>query len=111
VADWLAEYSNRNTRERYEGSLRLVVRHANASTPDELTPAAVAAWADDYDGANNTVRGCAIRQNDTLSRNLRKRAAAAGLGWMAAHDLKRTAGRMMHEARSADGGHLFDTLG
>jgi integrase len=54
--------------------------------------------------------GQPVRQNDTLSRNLRKRATAAGLGWIAAHDLKRTAGRMMHEARSADGGHLFDLL-
>jgi integrase len=54
--------------------------------------------------------GTPVRQNDTLNRNLRKRATAAGLGWMAAHDLKRTAGRMMHEARSADGGHLFDLL-
>ena len=29
---------------------------------------------------------------------------------MAPHDLKRSAARMMHEARSADGGHLFDLL-
>ncbi len=272
VDEWLAEYSNSNTRERYGGSVRLVAAHARAMTPNDFTPAAVAAWAADYIGANNTVRGhvsairnflrwceetgnltryrdrpmqrilrsypptygkvqshrpanrldaagytaliaacqdgsdaglrdelmvrlgvsggmrvnelrtltvaglltapdlrwtgkakkqrtakagpelvalidryliryaeaiggqeprpsspalCAtlhprnpsavawgqpVRQNDTLSRNLRKRANAAGLGWMAAHDLKRTAGRMMHEARSADGGHLFDLL-
>ncbi len=29
---------------------------------------------------------------------------------MPPHDLKRTAARMMHEARGADGGHLFDLL-
>jgi len=41
---------------------------------------------------------------------LARRAEAAGLGYMAPHDLKRSAARMMHEARSADGGHLFDLL-
>jgi integrase len=41
---------------------------------------------------------------------LRRRASLAGIGYLAPHDLKRTAARMMHEARSADGGHLFDLL-
>lgn len=41
---------------------------------------------------------------------LLRRAEAAGLGYMAPHDLKRTAARMMHEARGNDGGHLFDLL-
>jgi integrase len=40
----------------------------------------------------------------------KRRAARAGLGHMAPHDWKRTSGRMMHEARGADGGHLFDLL-
>ena len=41
---------------------------------------------------------------------LQRRAQAAGISYLAPHDLKRTAARMMHEARSADGGHLFDLL-
>ena len=32
------------------------------------------------------------------------------LGYLAPHDLKRTTARMLHEARSADGGHLFDLV-
>ena len=41
---------------------------------------------------------------------IQRRATAAGLDYLAPHDLKRTAARMMHEARSADGGHVFDLL-
>jgi len=55
VDEWLAEYSNGNTRERYAGSVRLVAAHARALAPNDFTPAAVAAWAADYTGANNTV--------------------------------------------------------
>ncbi|MEY2475341.1 MAG: integrase/recombinase XerC [Actinomycetota bacterium] len=39
-----------------------------------------------------------------------RRARVAGFDYLAPHDLKRTAARIMHEARSADGGHLFDLL-
>src|SRR5690349_15294581 len=40
----------------------------------------------------------------------KRRAERVGLGHMASHDWKRTSGRMLHEARGADGGHLFDLL-
>jgi integrase len=38
------------------------------------------------------------------------RAAAAGLGHVAPHDLRRTAAGLLSNAKSADGGHLFDLL-
>lgn len=41
---------------------------------------------------------------------LQRRARAAGVGYMSPHDLKRTAARMMHGARGADGGPLCDLL-
>jgi integrase len=271
VADWLSEYSNRRTRERYGYSVAVIAASVGATTPADFTAAAVAQWAASYDGANNTVRAhltgvrtflrwcheaghlptyrdrplqrllrsfppiygkaqahrpanrlnesgyhallsaCAdgtdtglrdelfvrlgvsggmrvdellrldvaalshapdlawtgkanrprtakagpeltdliaryldryvaqldrpLRPTDpifckarhakhsdqlawgqpitttaALRLLLRRRAALAGIGYMAPHDLKRTAGRMMHEARSSDGGHLFDLL-
>ena len=54
--------------------------------------------------------GTAITTTAGLRFLLARRVQAAGLGYMAPHDLKRTAARMMHEARSEDGGHLFDLL-
>jgi integrase/recombinase XerC len=41
---------------------------------------------------------------------LTRRAKTAGLDHLSPHDLKHSAARMMHEARSADGGHIFDLL-
>lgn len=54
--------------------------------------------------------GQPIHASNTVCRILDKRAAAAGLAHIAPHDLKRSAARIMHEARGADGGHLFDLL-
>jgi integrase len=54
--------------------------------------------------------GHRCKENTTMRNYVRRRAAIAGLGWMTPHDLKRTAARMMHEARTAEGGHLFDLL-
>lgn len=36
------------------------------------------------------------------------RAEEAGLGHLSPHDLRRTAAGILHRAKSADGGHLFD---
>lgn len=36
------------------------------------------------------------------------RAAAAGLGHLSPHDLRRTAAGVLHRAKGTDGGHLFD---
>jgi integrase len=44
----------------------------------------------------------------SLQRIVRIRAAAAGLGHMSPHDLRRTAAGILHRAMSPDGGHLFD---
>jgi integrase len=56
VADWLAEYPNPRTRERYGESLAGVIRHTGAHDPSDLTVAAVAAWLERKPRANNTVR-------------------------------------------------------
>ena len=54
--------------------------------------------------------GTAITTTPGLRLLLLRRAASAGLGYLAPHDLKRSAARMMHEERSSDGGHVFDLL-
>lgn len=38
------------------------------------------------------------------------RARAAGLGHLSPHDLRRSAAGILHNARTSDGGHLFDPL-
>lgn len=45
---------------------------------------------------------------DTFRKLLLRRAAAAGLGHVAPHDLRRTTANLLDSARSADGGRLFD---
>jgi integrase len=52
--------------------------------------------------------GDALASSTGLRHLLARRASQAGLDHLAPHDLKRTAARMMFEARSADGGHVFD---
>jgi integrase len=44
---------------------------------------------------------------DTFRRRLALRCEQAGLPVMAPHDLKRTCARILHDTRSADGGHVF----
>jgi integrase len=66
-------------------------RHGFASGPKEI------AWG----------KGIRIGAVNAL---VEKRASAAGLDHVAPHDLRRTAAGIMHHARSADGGHLFDLL-
>ena len=56
VGDWLSEYSNARTQERYRVSVLTIARMLGASTPAELSAAAVARWAQGYAGANNTIR-------------------------------------------------------
>jgi len=41
---------------------------------------------------------------------VRSRAAAARLGHVAPHDLRRTAAGILHNTKAADGGHTFDRL-
>jgi integrase len=54
--------------------------------------------------------GHALTTNQGIRLLLVRRSEAAGVGYMAPHDLKRTAARMMHDARTADGAHMFDLL-
>ncbi|HZU71437.1 MAG TPA: tyrosine-type recombinase/integrase [Acidimicrobiales bacterium] len=54
---WLAEYSNPRTQERYSFSVLTIARSLRATTPEDLSPAAIAGWAQSYQGANNTIRG------------------------------------------------------
>ena len=54
--------------------------------------------------------GQPMTTNQAIRLLILRRAETAGVGYLAPHDLKRTAARMMHEARSADGAHLFDLL-
>ena len=46
----------------------------------------------------------------TLRKALLKRAAQADLGHIAPHDLRRTAASILHNAKTSEGGHLFDLL-
>lgn len=64
-----------------------------------------------HDGSADHLNwGQANTSSVPIRRRIAHRAHIAGLGHLTPHDLKRTAARMMHEARSADGGHLFDLL-
>jgi integrase len=52
--------------------------------------------------------GRSIVQTCSVRDIVMDRAAAAGLGHLSPHDLRRTAGGIQHRAKGADGGHLFD---
>ena len=52
--------------------------------------------------------GRAIVQTCSVRDIVLDRAHAAGLGHVSPHDLRRTAAGILHRAKSADGGHLFD---
>jgi integrase len=45
-----------------------------------------------------------------IGKHVNYRAVAAGLGHVAPHDLRRTTASILHNARDANGGHLFDLL-
>ena len=46
----------------------------------------------------------------TVGRIFERRGQAAGLGKVKAHDARRATAQILHDARSADGGHLYDLL-
>ena len=52
--------------------------------------------------------GRAIVQTCSVRGIVLDRAEEAGLGHLSPHDLRRTAAGILHRAKSADGGHLFD---
>jgi integrase len=52
--------------------------------------------------------GQPITSTRTVWQVVTDRAATAGLGHVAPHDLRRSAAAIMHTARGSDGGHLFD---
>lgn len=54
--------------------------------------------------------GKPIRNPLTFGRIITRRAEVAALGHVCAHDLRRTAAGILHDERSADGGHLYDLL-
>jgi len=51
-----------------------------------------------------------VRSRATFTALLWHRAGLADLGYIAPHDLRRSAAAILHHAKSADGGHLFDLL-
>ena len=51
-----------------------------------------------------------VRSRATFTELLWHRAALADLGYLAPHDLRRSAAAILHNAKGADGGHLFDLL-
>ncbi|HUI02404.1 MAG TPA: site-specific integrase [Acidimicrobiales bacterium] len=52
--------------------------------------------------------GHPIARTCSIQDIVRSRATQAGLGHLSPHDLRRSAAGILHRARSADGGHLFD---
>lgn len=54
--------------------------------------------------------GVALNLRDGFDRALRRRAELAGLGWICPHDLRRSCANILHNAKTPDGGHLFDLL-
>jgi hypothetical protein len=131
IDDWLAEYPDPRTQQRYGGSVRLVARAISAGHPPTSRLALIHDYLSRYaDGLgheppddapvfcvvqhsrrSHLLRwGTAMTTAAGLRLLLARRAHAAGPGYMAPHDLKRTTARIMHEARSDDGGHLFDLL-
>jgi integrase len=52
--------------------------------------------------------GNPIARTCSVQRIVALRAAAADLGHLSPHDLRRSAAGILHHAKSADGGHLFD---
>ena len=52
--------------------------------------------------------GHALSTGDTIRQIILKRANKAGLGHVATHDLRRSAAKIMHDAKTPDGGHIFD---
>ncbi len=59
-------------------------------------------------GTGRVAWGHGIARTCSVQVIVRNRAAAAGLGHMSPHDLRRTTAGILHRAKSADGGHLFD---
>jgi integrase len=51
-----------------------------------------------------------VRSRATFTELLWHRAELAELGYLAPHDLRRSAAAILHNAKAADGGHLFDLL-
>lgn len=60
--------------------------------------------------AGTVAWGKPYRNSDALRELILRRAQAAGLGWIAPHDLKRSCAAILHNTKSADGGHIFDLL-
>ena len=58
-------------------------------------------------GFSRTRRTCSTL---TIRNAIAQRAEAAGLGHVAPHDLRRTAASILHNAKTTEGGHLFDLL-
>jgi len=52
--------------------------------------------------------GHPIARTCSIQRIVGLRANAAGLGHLSPHDLRRSAAGILHRAKSADGGHVFD---
>ncbi len=91
IADYLARYAAALDRPvRDDDPLFCAARHSRCY-PHELR------W------------GTGITTTAGIRGVIARRAAAAGFR-LSPHDLKRTAARMMHEARTPEGGHIFDLL-
>ncbi len=58
LSAWLSEYTNARTQERYGTSVLVMARAVSAITPADLSPSAVAQWAQSYDGAQHGPGAC-----------------------------------------------------
>jgi integrase len=61
-------------------------------------------------GTGQLVAGRPIAQTLSVQQAVGRRAARAGLGHVAPHDLRRTAAGLLHRSTAADGSHHFDLL-
>lgn len=75
-----------------------------ATGPSTFLIQPMARNGDTWRTGHNGINPLAIR------RLLNRRTDLAATGHVAPHDLRRSAAGMLHDARSADGGHIFDLL-
>lgn len=135
IEEFLTRYSNRRTRQQNGFRVRDLFRSTGRRWPSELTEADLFRWTTAVP-ADNSVRqrlstvqvffrwclrhgqgsrrhlawGRPTGTTRTFYNTVTRRAAEAGLGHVAPHDLRRTAAGIMHRTVSAEDGHVFDLL-
>jgi integrase len=94
---------NADTAQRLEIWRRQYDRHVHTDKDRPIICATA-------NGAPPTIRWGEPMPANTIREHVTHRAALAGLGHVAPHDLRRTAASILHNARDEAGGHLFDLL-